>query len=88
MRISELLALRIEKHVSDDRSTLFIRQQRRKRGGGVTDTDRDIDLHSALAKMVDEYIGDRNEGFLFETENGKMLSPVYVTVFYGRPAPK
>jgi integrase len=91
MRISELLALRIEKHVSDDRSTLFIRQQRRKRGGGVTDTlktpaaDRDIDLHSALAKMVDEYIGDRNEGFLFETENGKMLSPVHVTVFYGRP---
>jgi integrase len=81
IRISELLALRIEKHLSDDRSTLFIRQQRRKQGGGVTDTlktpaaDRDIDLHSALAKMVDEYIGDREEGFLFETENGKMLSP-------------
>ena len=73
--------LRIEKHVSDDRSTLLIRQQRRKQGGGVTDTlktlasDRDIDLHSALAKIVDVYIGDRKEGFLFETENGKMLSP-------------
>jgi integrase len=81
IRISELLALRIEKHVSDDRSTLLIRQQRRKQGGGVTDTlktpasDRDIDLHSALAKIVDVYIGDRKEGFLFETENGKMLSP-------------
>jgi hypothetical protein len=24
---------------------------------------------------MDEYIGDREEGFLFETENGKMLSP-------------
>jgi integrase len=25
--------------------------------------------------MLDEYIGDRKEGFLFQTENGKMLSP-------------
>jgi len=80
-RISELLALRVEKHISGDRSTLFVRQQRRKRGGGVTDAlktpaaDRDIDLHSSLAKMVDEYIGERKEGFLFETANGKMLSP-------------
>jgi integrase len=81
IRISELLALRIEKHISEDRSTLFIRQQRRKRGGGVTDAlktpaaNRDIDLHPALASMLDEYIGDRKEGFLFQTENGKMLSP-------------
>ena len=29
----------------------------------------------SLAKIMDEYIGDREEGFLFETENGKMLSP-------------
>jgi integrase len=81
IRISELLALRIEKHISDDRSTLFIRQQRRKRGGDVTDTlktpaaVRNIDLYSALAKMLDDYIGDGEEGFLFETVNGKMLSP-------------
>jgi integrase len=34
-----------------------------------------IDLHSSLAKITDEYIGDREEGFLFETDNGKMLSP-------------
>jgi integrase len=34
-----------------------------------------IDLHSSLAKITDEYIGDRAEGFLFETDNGKMLSP-------------
>ena len=25
--------------------------------------------------MLDDYIGDREEGFLFETVNGKMLSP-------------
>jgi integrase len=81
IRISELLALRIEKHISDDSSTLFIRQQRRKRGVGVTETlktpaaIRDMDLHSALANMLDDYVGHRKEGFLFETENGKMLSP-------------
>ena len=81
VRISELLALRIEKHISPDRKTIFIRQQRCKKGNIVkfklkTDAAyRDIDLCSALAKMLDEFIGDRKEGFLFETESGKMLSP-------------
>jgi integrase len=79
-RISELLALRIEKHISDDRSTLFIRQQRGKKGGVKTTlkTDaafRDIDLHSALAKMLSDYIGDRKEGFLLQTRSGNMLAP-------------
>jgi integrase len=79
-RISELLALRIENHISDDRSTLFIRQQRGKKGGikHTLKTDaayRDIDLHPALAKMLSDFIGDRKEGFLFETRTGNMLSP-------------
>ena len=81
VRISELLALRIEKHISEDRSTMFIRQQRTKKGNIETfklKTDaayRDIDLHHELAKMLDEFIGDRKEGFLFQTRSGKMLSP-------------
>ena len=81
IRISELLALRVEKHISDDRRTLFIRQQRRKQGGGVSDqlkspaAYRDIDLHSTLANLLHDYIGHRQEGFLFETESGKMLTP-------------
>lgn len=81
VRISELLALRIEKHISDDRKTLYIRQQRRKNGKGVSDvlktpaSNRDIDLHSSLAKMLDDFIGDRKSGFLIETENSTMLSP-------------
>jgi len=79
-RISELLALRIEKHVSNDRNTLFIRQQRGKKDGlkdrlKTEAGDRDIDLYSSLAKMLDDYIGDRKEGFLFQTRNGHMLSP-------------
>jgi integrase len=81
VRISELLALRIERHISDDRTTLYIRQQRKKDGSGVTDVlktpaaCRDIDLHSSLAKMLDDFIGDRKSGFLIQTENGTMLSP-------------
>jgi len=81
VRISELLALRIEKHISDDRSTIFIRKQRTKKGNIETfklKTDaayRDIDLHHELTQMLDEFIGDRKEGFLFQTRNGKMLSP-------------
>ena len=81
VRISELLALHIEKHISDDRKTLYIRQQRKKDGSGVTDVlktpaaCRDIDLHSSLAKMLDDFIGDRKSGFLIQTENGTMLSP-------------
>jgi Phage integrase family len=80
-RISELLALCIERHVSDDRSTLYIRQQRSKKGNTVKPTlktdaaYRDIDLCSALAKMLDAFIGDRKKGFLFQTRSGKMLSP-------------
>ena len=81
VRISELLALRIEKHISDDRKTVCIREQRSKKGNVVkftlkTDAAyRDIDLCSALARMLDDYIGDRKEGFLFETRSGQMLSP-------------
>ncbi len=75
------LALRIEKHISYDRKTLYIRQQRRKDGSGVTDVlktpaaCRDIDLHSSLAKTLDDFIGGRSSGFLIQTENGTMLSP-------------
>jgi len=48
---------------------------------GVTDVlktpaaCRDIDLHSSIAKMLDDFIGGRNSGFLIQTENGTMLSP-------------
>ena len=80
IRISELLALEVGKHISSDCTVLSIRQQRGKWGGmeSTPKTEaglRDIDLCPQLAKMLRSYIGGRNSGFLFETENGKMLSP-------------
>jgi integrase len=80
IRISELLALEIGKHISADCTVISIRQQRGK-WGGIESTPktesgfRDIDLCHQVAKMLRSYIGDRKSGFLFETESGKMLSP-------------
>ena len=80
IRISELLALEIGKHISADSTVLSIRQQRGKWGDieSAPKTEagfRDIDLCPELAKMLRSYIGDRKSGFLFESETGKMLSP-------------
>jgi integrase len=80
IRISELVALEIGKHISADCSIISIGQQRGK-WGGIESTPkteagfRDIDLCPHLAKMLRSYTGDRVSGFLFETEGGKMLSP-------------
>ncbi len=35
---------------------------------------REIDLDPSLVRMLRDFIGDRNEGFLFQTENGTMLN--------------
>jgi integrase len=80
IRISELLALEIRRHISADCTVISIRQQRGK-WGGIEPTPkteagfREIDLCPLLAEMLRTYIGDRKSGFLFETESGKMLSP-------------
>lgn len=84
MRISEALALEIDKHLSADYSIISIRQQRGKKGSEIESTPktdagfREIDLHSSLARMLRDFIGNRKKGFLFETENGTMLSPTNV----------
>jgi integrase len=80
LRISELLALEIGKCISSDCTVLSIHQQRGKWGGieRTPKTDagfRSVDLCPPLANMLRNYIGSRKSGFLFETENGKMLSP-------------
>jgi integrase len=80
IRIAELLALEIGKHISPDCTVVYIRQQRSRKGEIVptpkTDAGyRDVDVHPLMAKMLREYIGKRKSGFLFETETGNMFSP-------------
>jgi len=80
VRIAELLALEVGKHISPDCTVVYIRQQRSRKGDIVptpkTDAGyRDVDIHPLVAKMLREYIGNRKSGFLLETETGNMLWP-------------
>ena len=80
IRIAELLALEVGKHLSPDCTVVYIRQQRTRKGGiaptAKTDAGyRDVDVHPLVAKMLREYIGNRKSGFLLETATGKMLWP-------------
>jgi integrase len=80
IRIAELLALEIGKHISLDCTVLYIRQQRTRKGEIVTTPKteagyRDVDVHRLVAKLLRQYIGGRKSGFLLETKTGKMLWP-------------
>jgi len=77
IRFGEALGLQIEEHISDDFSTLYIRQKVRngrvqsflKTENGV----RDIDLDPTVAAMLKKFIGNRTWGFVFCSKNGLPL---------------
>ncbi|HKN60526.1 MAG TPA: site-specific integrase [Candidatus Acidoferrales bacterium] len=77
LRFGEGLGLEIDKHVSDDCSTLLIRQKVwngrvqpfLKTENGL----RDIDLHPHVAALLKRFIGNRTSGFLFSSKNGLPL---------------
>jgi integrase len=77
LRIGEALGIEIDKHISEDFSTLYIRQK--VWHGSVqcflkTDNgDRDIDLDPAIATMLKQFVGDRTAGFLFCSKTGRPL---------------
>jgi len=77
LRFGEAFGLEIDKHISDDLSTLHIRQKVwngrvqpfLKTENGV----RDIDLHPSISAMLKKFIGDRTSGLLFCSKNGSPL---------------
>lgn len=79
-RISELLGLEIGRHISPDCLTLEIKQQAyRCRIVPHVKTNasyRKIDLHLSVARMLEEFIGQRTAGLLFCTANGTPLADV------------
>jgi integrase len=81
MRISEVVAIEMEKHIEPDCSIIYVRQQRAKdmnalKPGLKTEAGlRDIDLHPDAARILRNFIGTRKSGFLFQTANGTMLDP-------------
>jgi len=77
MRAGEVLGLEIDKHISKDCRTLYIRQKA-KRGiiqhyMKTQNGERDIDLSVSLAEMLKDFIGNRTSGLLFCTSTGKQL---------------
>ena len=84
MRAGEALGLEIDKHISEDCRTLYIRQKAKRgilqpytktRSGTEVNLDgecigRDVDLCSPLATMLRVFIGDRKSGLLFCRPNG------------------
>jgi integrase len=81
MRISEAVAIEIDKHIEPDCSIIYVRQQREKdvnvlKPNLKTEAGlRDIDLHPDAARILRNFIGSRKSGFLFQTVNGTMLNP-------------
>jgi integrase len=81
LRVSEAIAIEIDKHIEPDCSIVYVRQQREKHVGHVKEhlkTEsgcRDVDIHPDAAEILRNFIGNRRTGFLFQTANGKMFDP-------------
>jgi integrase len=81
LRVSEAIALEIDKHLSPDCSIVYVRQQREKHIGRVkphlkTESGcRDVDVHPTAAQVLRDFIGNRRRGFLFEAASGNMFDP-------------
>jgi integrase len=76
MRIGEALGLKIE-NISEDCSTLQIQQsvwRGKEQSPKTVNAIREIDLHSNMSAMLKSYIGQRSQGFVFQTKSGKPLT--------------
>ena len=77
MRIGEALGIEIDKHITDDFSTVQIRQKAwngciqpfLKSNNGL----REIDLHPSTSAMLRTFVGDRTSGLLFCSKSGNPL---------------
>jgi integrase len=78
LRAGEAMGIEIDKHISADFKTLFIRQKiRRAKLENFLKTDagrREVDLCPVLATMLKEFVGERTSGFLFRNRHGNYLS--------------
>jgi integrase len=82
LRIGETLGIEIDKHISPDFLTLYIKQkvrhgkveQRLKTANGF----RQVDLHPAIAELLKQFVDNRKTGFLFSTRKGNPVSPTNI----------
>jgi integrase len=77
LRIGEALGLEIDKHISTDFLTISIEQKARhckvETRLKTASAHRKVDLHPTIATLLREFVGERKNGFLFRTRNGKPL---------------
>ncbi|MFY9645055.1 MAG: tyrosine-type recombinase/integrase [Terriglobales bacterium] len=92
LRIGEALGIEIDKHISSDFLTISIRQKARhckiEKRLKTFSAVRDVDLHPAIASLLEAYVGQRKSGFLFSTRNGKPVSSSNVIRRHLHPALK
>jgi hypothetical protein len=92
LRIGEALGLEIDKHCSPDFTTLTIVQKVRQcKVENRLKTPRSIrmvDLHPTIAALLRQFAGNRRDGFLFRTRNGKPMSSSNVIKRHLHPALK
>ena len=78
LRAGEAIGLEIDKHISQDFKTLYIRQKvRRTKLELFLKTDagrRDVDLCPELAALLKAFVGNRASGFLFHNRKRNFLS--------------
>ncbi len=90
LRIGEALGIEIDKHISSDFSTLSIRQKARhcriEPRLKTASAEREVDLHPAIAALLQAYVGERKSGFLFASRNGKPVSSSDITRRHLHPA--
>jgi hypothetical protein len=86
------LGIEIDKHVSSDCLTVSVKQKARQgkveRRLKTVSAYREVDLNPDVAKLLNEFIGTRTSGFLFQTSNGKPLTLTNILRRHLHPALK
>ena len=92
MRIGEALGLEIDKHFSNDLLTITINQKVRhckvEPRVKTASAKRQVDLHSSIAELLRNFVGERTTGFLFQSRNGVPLSSSNIIRRHLHPALK
>jgi integrase len=92
MRIGEALGVEIDRHISADFLTISIEQKARhckvEHRVKTVSAVRKVDLHSSIAALLGEFIGDRRSGFLFQSRTGRPLSSSNIVKRHLHPALK
>jgi integrase len=77
LRVGEAVGLRIE-HVLDDCMRLVVEQSvwgGKEQDPKTTSAYREVDVCEDLAYVLRQHIGDRKDGFVFQTKSGRPISP-------------